>query len=75
MSQNNEFHDVQKGLFLLMLAHTIAIVVRFVLGYIFVSIGSASSGAVASFVNMMATTLFFGLFGIGIAQCSMLRLC
>jgi O-antigen/teichoic acid export membrane protein len=68
MSQRNEFRDIVRGIFLLLVAHIIAIVAGFILGYILILIGSASSGAVSSFSNMIATVLLFSLFGIGISQ-------
>jgi hypothetical protein len=68
MSERNEFSEVVKGLFLLIAAHFIAIVLGFILGYILVLISSASTGAVSSLSGMMSTALLFGFFGIGLSQ-------
>jgi hypothetical protein len=71
MSQNDESRDVQMGVFLLMLAHAIAIVVAAILGYILVSIGSTLSGTVSTFSNMLIMARFalvLGFFCIGISQ-------
>ena len=68
MSQNNEFRDVQLGLFLLMLAHTIAIVVAAILGYILFQFRSIPASALSRVLSVIAIALGSGVLLIGISQ-------
>ena len=68
MSQRSEFRDIVRGIFLLLAAHIVAIVVGWILAYILFSITSNFPGAVSDFSGMLITALTFCLFGIGISQ-------
>ena len=70
MSRRNDSHEIEilKGLFLLLLAHIVAIVTVVILIYISSSIASVSPSLISSFAGMLSTVLLFSLFGIGISQ-------
>ena len=75
MSQNDESRDVQMGIFLLMLAHAIAIVVAsvlsYILGHILFRLDAPPTSAVYSFSGVAGHCFNLGLWlfaGIGVSQ-------